>query len=264
MSTTTSPTVSPTVSPAMNLGMHLRITLATTRRILSQLRHDRRTVALMLLVPTLLVVLMRYVFDSEQAFNRIAPALLGIFPFVIMFLITSIATLRERTTGTLERLMTLPTGKADLLFGYALAFGVLAVLQVTLVAIITLTWLGLDIAGSVAMLLLVAVLDALLGMALGLFVSAFARTEFQAIQFMPAIVMPQVLLGGLFAPREEMNTLLEWISNVLPLSYAIEAMNLVTVSSEITGELVRDIVIIAGCTVLALGLGAATLRRRTP
>jgi ABC-2 type transport system permease protein len=244
--------------------MNLRITLATTHRIRSQLRHDRRTVALMLLVPTLLVVLLRYVFDSEPAFNRVAPALLGIFPFVIMFLITSIATLRERTTGTLERLMTMPMGKLDLLFGYALAFGVLAFGQVALVATITLTWLGLDIAGSVWMLLLVAVLDALLGMALGLFVSAFARTEFQAVQFMPAVVMPQVLLGGLFVPRDQMNAVLEAISDVLPLSYAIDAMNLVTRSNEVSGELLRDIVIIGGCAVVALVLGAATLRRRTP
>ena len=243
--------------------MNPHITLATARRILSQLRHDRRTVALMLLVPTVLVVLLRYVFDSDVAFDRIAPALLGIFPFVIMFLVASIATLRERTTGTLERLMTMPMGKLDLLFGYALAFGAVALGQVALVAAITLTWLGLDIAGSVATLLLVAVLDALLGMALGLFVSAFARTEFQAVQFMPAIVMPQVLLGGLFVARDQMNPVLEAVSDVLPLSYAIDAMNLVTRSADLSGELIRNLVIIGGCGLLALVLGAATLRRRT-
>jgi ABC-2 type transport system permease protein len=244
--------------------MNVWITLATTRRILNQLRHDHRTVALMLLVPTLLVILLRYVFDNQLVFNRIAPALLGIFPFVIMFLITSIATLRERTTGTLERLMTMPMGKLDLLFGYALAFGTVALGQVALVAAITLSWLGLEVAGPVWMLLLVAVLDALLGMALGLFVSAFARTEFQAVQFMPAVVLPQVLLGGLFVPRDQMNAVLEAISNVLPLSYAIDAMTLVTVEPDISGELIRNIAIIAGCGLLALMLGAATLRRRSP
>ena len=244
--------------------MNVTITLATTKRILNQLRHDRRTLALMLFVPTLLMILLRYVFDNELLFNRIAPALLAIFPFVIMFLITSIATLRERTTGTLERLMTMPIGKLDLLFGYAVAFGVLTFGQVAIIAAITVTWLGLDIAGSVWMLLLVAVLDALLGMALGLFVSAFARTEFQAVQFMPAIVLPQILLCGLFVPRELMSPVLEAISNVLPLSYAIDAMKVVTTSADITAELMLDIVIIAGCGLLALVLGAATLRRRTP
>jgi ABC-2 type transport system permease protein len=255
---------SPTGSTSRSTVGNVPITLATARRILNQLRHDRRTVALMLLVPTLLMVLLRYVFDNELVFNRIAPALLGIFPFMIMFLITSIATLRERTTGTLERLMTMPIAKLDLLFGYALAFGLVALGQVALVAAITVSWLGLDIAGSIGMLLLVAVLDALLGMALGLFVSAFARTEFQAVQFMPIVVLPQVLLGGLFTPREEMNPVLEAVSNLMPLSYAIDAMTIVTTSPDVTAELVRNIVIIAGCGVLALVLGAATLRRRTP
>jgi ABC-2 type transport system permease protein len=243
--------------------MNLTITLATTRRILSQLRHDHRTVALMLAVPTVLMVLLRFMFNSELVFNRVAPAVLGIFPFVIMFLLTSIATLRERTSGTLERLMTMPMGKLDLLFGYALAFGLMALVQVGIVAAITLTWLGLDIAGSVGLWLLVAVLDALLGMALGLFVSAFARTEFQAVQFMPAVVLPQLLLCGLFIARNEMNAVLEAVSNVLPLSYAIDAMTLVTRSAQVSGELIRDLVIIGGCGILALVLGAATLRRRT-
>ncbi|WP_443217856.1 ABC transporter permease [Saccharothrix sp. CCNWYY140] len=239
-------------------------TLATTRRILTQLRHDHRTVALMVLMPSVLLVLLRYVFDSEQAFSRAAPALLGVFPFAIMFIVTSITTLRERLTATLERLMTMPIGKLDLLLGYALAFGLVAVVQVAVAATVALTWLGLDIEGSVALLVLIAVLDALLGMALGLFASAFARTEFQAVQFMPAIVMPQVLLCGLFVPRDQMATVLNWISDVLPLSYAVDALTQVTRSSEVDGTLVRNLLVIAGCALAALLLGAATLRRRTP
>ncbi|NUT97872.1 MAG: ABC transporter permease [Saccharothrix sp.] len=239
-------------------------TLATTRRILTQLRHDHRTVALMVLMPSVLLVLLRYVFDSEQAFSRAAPALLGVFPFAIMFIVTSITTLRERLTATLERLMTLPIGKLDLLLGYALAFGLVAVVQVAVAATVALTWLGLSIEGSVALLVLIAVLDALLGMALGLFASAFARTEFQAVQFMPAIVMPQVLLCGLFVPRDQMATVLNWISDVMPLSYAVDALTQVTRSSEVDGTLVRNLLIIAGCALAALLLGAATLRRRTP
>ncbi|CAL9592183.1 hypothetical protein SUDANB95_05218 [Actinosynnema sp. ALI-1.44] len=239
-------------------------TLATTRRILTQLRHDHRTVALMVFVPSVLLVLLRYVFDSEQAFSRAAPALLGVFPFAIMFIVTSITTLRERLTATLERLMTLPIGKLDLLLGYALAFGLVAVVQVAVAATVSLTWLGLGVEGPVALLVLIAVLDALLGMALGLFASAFARTEFQAVQFMPAIVMPQVLLCGLFVPRDEMATVLGWISDALPLSYAVDALTQVTRSAEVDGTLVRNLLVIAGCALAALLLGAATLRRRTP
>jgi len=240
------------------------ITLATTRRILEQLRHDPRTVGMVILLPSLLVVLLRYVFGSPLVFDRIAPSLLGIFPFIVMFLIASVGTLRERTTGTLERLMTTPIGRLDLLMGYALAFGLFAVVQVVVVAALSLTWLGLDVAGSVALLVVIAVLDALLGMAIGLLVSAFARTEFQAVQFMPLFALPQVLLCGLFIPRDEMAPLLTAISDVLPLAYAVDALKLVTASSEVTGELVRDMAIVAGCALLALVLGAATLRRRTP
>ncbi|MGH3878900.1 MAG: ABC transporter permease [Actinophytocola sp.] len=244
--------------------MNATLTLATARRILTQLRHDHRTVAMMVLVPSLLMILLRYVFNSEQAFSAAAPALLAVFPFAIMFIVTSITTLRERTTATLERLMTMPIAKLDLLFGYAIAFGVVAVLQVLVATGISLTWLGLEIDGSVWLLVLIAVLDALLGTALGLLASAFARTEFQAVQFMPAIVMPQVLLCGLFAPRDSMTPVLEWLSNVMPLSYAVDALAQVTQTSDVDGTLLRNLVIVAGCGLLALVLGAATLRRRTP
>jgi ABC-2 type transport system permease protein len=227
------------------------ITLATSRRVLQQLRHDPRTVAMVILLPSLLVVLLRYVLDAPRAFQGIAPSLLGIFPFIVMFLIASVGMLRERTSGTLERLMTMPIGRLDLVMGYGLAFGLFAVVQVA-------------IAGSVALLILVAVLDALLGMALGLLVSAFARTEFQAVQFMPLFALPQVLLCGLFTPREQMAPVLSRISDLLPLSYAVDAMRLVTSSSAVTGGLVRDIAVVAGCGALALVLGAVTLRRRTP
>jgi ABC-2 type transport system permease protein len=240
------------------------LTLATTRRILTQLRHDPRTVVMLILVPTLLMILLRYVFNSALVFSHIAPALLGVFPFLIMFLIASITTLRERTTATLERLMTLPIGRLDLLFGYALAFGSIAVVQVALAAGVSLWWLGLDLAGSVVLLLVIAVLDALLGMALGLFVSAFARTEFQAIQFMPVFVLPQILLCGLFVPREDMGWLLRWLSDVMPLSYAVEALTRVTASSTVDAVILRNLLVVACCALLALVLGAATLRRRTP
>lgn len=244
--------------------MNPAITLSTARRLLTQLRHDRRTVVMLVLLPTALLALLRYVFNSSQVFSHLAPSLLGVFPFLIMFMISSITTLRERTTATLERLMTMPIAKLDLLFGYGLAFGLIAVVQVAVTATVALLWLGLDLTGSVWTLLAVAVLDALLGMALGLFVSAFARTEFQAIQFMPVFAMPQVLLCGLFMPRGQMASVLSWVSDALPLSYAVDALNHVTTSKTVDGTLIRDLVIVACCVLLALILGAATLRRRTP
>ncbi|MER7761308.1 ABC transporter permease [Streptomyces sp. NPDC097619] len=245
--------------------MNASRTLATAARVLRQLRHDPRSIALMLLVPVLMLVLLRYVFDgSPQTFDSIGASLLGIFPLITMFLITSIATLRERTSGTLERLLAMPLGKADLIGGYALAFGALAVIQSALATGTALWVLGLDVVGSPWLLLLVALLDAILGTALGLFVSAFASSEFQAVQFMPAVIFPQLLLCGLFAPRDTMQPVLEAVSNVLPMSYAVDGMTQVLTHSEVTGTFVRDAVIVAGCALLVLCLGAATLRRRTP
>ncbi|WP_432058615.1 ABC transporter permease [Streptomyces sp. bgisy022] len=239
-------------------------TLATAGRVLRQLRHDPRTIALLLVVPCLMLLLLRYVFDgSPRTFDNIGASLLGIFPLITMFLVTSIATLRERTSGTLERLLALPLGKGDLIAGYALAFGALAVVQSALATGLAVWFLGLDVVGSPWLLLLVALLDALLGTALGLFVSAFAASEFQAVQFMPAVIFPQLLLCGLFAARDTMHPVLEALSDVLPMSYAVDAMNEVLRHSDMTTAFLQDVSIVAGCALLVLGLGAATLRRRT-
>src|ERR1700757_4023660 len=177
---------------------------ATARRVLTQLRHDPRTIAMMVAVPALLMILLRYVVSDSLVLNRVAPEYNGVFPFVIMFIVAAITTQRERARGTLERLMAMPLGKLDLLAGYGIAFGLMACVQVTLVLVVSLTWLGVTLPGSAVPMAVVAVLDAVLGMACGLFASAFARTEFQAVQFMPAFVLPQALLCGLVTPREHM------------------------------------------------------------
>jgi ABC-2 type transport system permease protein len=239
------------------------ITIATAGRVLRQVRRDRRTLALILVVPPLLMTLFRYVFDGQpETFDRVGPPLVGIFPFVSMFLVASISMLRERTTGTLERLMSLPIAKLDLLLGYALAFALLAVAQASLTAAVSFGLLGLDTLGPVWLVVLLAVANAVLGMALGLFLSAFAQTEFQAVQFMPAFVLPQVLLAGLLVPRDKMAPLLEAISNVLPLTYAYDALARAT-ADDLGGRLVLDAVLIGSFVVAALVLGATTLRRRT-
>jgi ABC-2 type transport system permease protein len=238
--------------------------LATAGRVLTQLRHDPRTIALLLVVPCVLLILLKYMFDGQPlVFDRIGAPLLGMFPLIVMFLVTSVATLRERASGTLERLLTMPLAKLDLLLGYALAFGALALLQAAVAFGLTLGPLGLHVAGPTWLLFVVAVGDGLLGTALGLFVSAFAATEFQAVQFLPAFILPQFLLCGLFTPRESMQTVLRWISDVLPLSYAVDAMTRLTRDPGISGQVIRDLAVIGGCGIVALALGAVTLRRRT-
>ena len=245
--------------------MTARLTLATAGRVLAQLRGDHRTVALLLVVPVVLLTLLRYVLgDTTGAFDRVGGPLLALFPFVSLFLVTSVAMLRERSSGTLERLLAMPVGKADLLGGYALAFGLVAVVQTVLASAVALGPLGLEVAGSPVLLVVLAVLDALLGTALGLLLSAFARTEFQAVQFLPAAVLPQLLLCGLFAPRETMATPLQWLADVLPLTYAVDGMQEVARSATVTDALVLDATVVAACILAALVTGAATLPRRTP
>ena len=238
-------------------------TLATAHRVLDQLRHDRRTVALILVVPVVLMTLLAWILP-DAAFQAWAPPLLGVFPMLVMFLVTSVATLRERTSGTLERLLSMPIGKGDFVFGYALAFSGLAVVQGLVVGTVSFTLLGLSVAGSAWLVLLVAVIDGLIGTALGLFVSAFAQTEFQAVQFMPVALLPQFLLCGLIVPTDELPTVLEWVSWLLPLTYAIDAMNHVASNPTPDARFWIDIVVILVMAVGLLAAGAGTLRRRTP
>jgi ABC-2 type transport system permease protein len=251
----------------VNVGIYA----SSTGRILRQLRGDHRTVAMILLVPALLMTLLYFLYvnvpttpGQPPVFDRIAVTMLGILPFVVMFLITSIAMQRERSSGTLERLLTTPMSKLDLLGGYGTAFSLASAAQAAVACLVSFGLLGLTIAGSVGWVVLIAVLDAVLGVALGLLCSAFARTEFQAVQFMPVVVIPQLFLCGLLVPRDQLPQWLEWISNVLPLSYAVDALQQVAGHPGATAQMWRDLAVVVGFVVVALCLAAATLRRRTP
>jgi ABC-2 type transport system permease protein len=227
--------------------------------------HDPRTIALMLVVPCVLITLLKYMFDGQpQLFNGVAPMILGIFPLLMMFLVTSITTLRERRTGTLDRLMTTPMGKLDFIFGYALAFSLLAFVQAVVVGLVALGLLGVVVAGGTVPVLLSAVLAGLLGTSLGLLVSAFARSEFQAVELVMPIIMPQVLLSGLFVPRDQMAKFLQWLSDIFPLTYSVDAMRELTMHVSWTGRLTRDLLVVASCALLALVLGSITIRRQLP
>lgn len=249
----------------------LRPYTATTGRILRQLRNDHRTVAMILVVPALLMVLLYFIYSEApdyphaplSLFDRVGISMLGILPFIVMFLITAIAMQRERTSGTLERLLTTPLSKLDLLGGYGTAFSLAAAAQAIVACLVSFGLLGLEAAGSPMWVVLIAVVDAICGVALGLLASAFARTEFQAVQFMPLVVAPQIFLCGLLVPRDELPGWLQPVSDVMPLSYAVDALHEVSVNSEPTGRMWRDIAIVAAFAVVALVLGAATLRRRT-
>lgn len=243
---------------------HVSATLAVARRILAQLGHDHRTLALVFVMPCVLLSLLAWLYsDNSRAFNMVAPALLAIFPMTIMFLITSIATLRERTSGTLERVLAMPIGRLDFILGYALAFGSLAIIQSLITSFVALQLLGLDVVGPSWFLVVVAFMDALLGMALGLLVSAFAHNEFQAVQFMPVVILPQFLLCGLLVPLSKMPDILEAIAHFLPMTYAVEALQNVALQTTISDDSWRDILVVGGSVIGAILLGGLTLRRRT-
>jgi ABC-2 type transport system permease protein len=244
--------------------MNASRTFATAGRVLAQIRHDPRTVALLLVVPSLLIGLIAWLFADTPVFELIGPAILALFPFIIMFLITSISTLRERRSGTLERLLTMPISKFDYILGYTLAFGLLAIAQAA-VAVGFAVWVcGLTIEGSIWLLLAIALLDAVLGTTLGLLASAFARTEFQVVQFMPAVIFPQILLGGIFLPRDQLPDVLGQISDWLPLSHAIDALNAVAADSQDAAWIGRELLIIGAFALGSVVVGALTLRRQTP
>lgn len=237
--------------------------LATARRVLNQLHHDRRTLGLLFVVPPLLITVLKYMFDGNSStFDHLAPMLLGIFPMVMMFLVTSIATLRERTSGTLDRLMTMPMAKADFIMGYALAFSFVALVQAGITGGVMLGLLRVTVLGGALPTLLGAIAAAFLGTALGLFVSAFAGSEFQAVQFLPAFVFPQLLTCGLFVARDQMAQLLQWFADVMPLTYSVDALKQAASQAVWSSTLSRDLAVVIGYGIMALILGAVTIRRQ--
>ncbi|MGV0635734.1 ABC transporter permease [Mycolicibacillus trivialis] len=245
--------------------------LASTTRILRQLGTDRRTVAMIVVVPAAIITLMYFMFDNvphppggPAPFNTACLILLGLFPLFLMFIITSITMQRERASGTLERILTTPLRRLDLLAAYGTAFSLAAAAQASLACLVSFWFLGFDTAGSPAWVFVIAIVNAVLGVGLGLLCSAFARTEFQAVQFIPVVMVPQLLLAGIIVPRGLMAEWLQWVSDLMPASYALEALQEVGAHPGLTATAARDIVVVFGFAVASMALAAATLRRRTP
>lgn len=239
-------------------------TLATARRVMSQLRHDPRTIALVLVVPCVLMTILRFVYAHHlRVFDQAGAPLLAVFPLATMFVVSSVAVLRERRNGTLERLLTTPLSRLALLSGYAIAFALLATVQAISVSALTLGLLDLHVAGPTAMVILLCVAIAILGMGLGLLASAFAQTEFQVVQFFPAAIYPQMLLAGLLVARQHMTGVLHAISDLMPLSYAVDAMHHLSRERGVAPALWGDLAIVVAFAVASVAIGAVTLRRQT-
>lgn len=216
--------------------------------------------------PALLWLMDAILTNSPGTFDRVGPLMLGFFPFMMLFVITSISVLRERTQGTLDRLMASPIGRGDLLVGYAVAFTLVAVAQAAVAMAVGIGMLDMPNNGGLPLTFLIVIGQALLGISLGLFFSAFARTEFQAVQFLPAVVSPQFLLAGLLVPVDQLPRWLEVIARVLPLTYAFEALGLIMQEGRGLGHdrLLIDLAVLFGSVAIALAAGALTLRRTEP
>lgn len=243
--------------------MNPALLFTTAGRVLRQLRADPRSMALLLLVPALLLTLFYWIYrDSPELFGFVAVVLTAVLPMSLMFIVSSVTMQRERANGTLERLWTTRLHRADLIGGYALAFGVLAVAQALILVLVMDLFMDVTSQASWWVLAVIAGVTGLTGLSLGLLGSAFARSEFQAVQLMPVLIIPQILLCGLLVPREQLPDLLRWFSTALPLSHAVDAVT-AAARSGFTGDVVRGTALCLGFALVFLGLAAVTMPRRT-
>jgi len=246
------------------VSVHLHLLAATAARVLRQARHDRRTLAIVLLVPLVLSFLLSEMFDENaQLLDRVLLQMLAVMPLILMFLLAAVGMVRERTSGTLERLMTTPAGQVDVILGYATAFGLLALVQVTVATLFSYFVLDMEVAGSLWLVLLTAVFGGLLGVSMGLLAASVSHGEFQAAQLMPATTIPQIVLCGLFGPRDQMADWLYWLSSAFPLTYVVEALEEVGRYAEPTSWYWISLGISVAFVLALLILASAKLRRRT-
>jgi ABC-2 type transport system permease protein len=188
---------------------------------------------------------------------------IGLVVFFLVYVVTSVSFLRERTLGTLERLMASPLQRSEIVLGYMAGFTLIAIVQAIEVLVFSIWLLGLYNAGSLWLVFLIEILLALGAINLGIFLSTFARSEFQAVQFIPLVIVPQILLSGVLVPIANEPGWLQVISNVMPLTYAVDALRSVMLEGRglETTSLVIDLVVLAGFAILALLAASATLRR---
>ncbi len=250
--------------------MRFRAWTATALRIVAQLRGDPRTVAMILIVPALLMTLLYYVFvdvpvppGQPPVFDSLGPTMLAVLPMLLMFIVTSVAMLRERTSGTLERIFTTPLTKWNLLASYGAVFGVLAVGQAGILAALVLGPFEVAIEGQWWVLLILAFLDALVGVAFGLLASAFARTEFQAVQFMPIVISPQIFLCGLLVPADQMPDVLAAAADWLPMTWAVDVVDEVRTAAELSSDGWIRVAGLGALVIAALAVASLSMTRKT-
>ncbi len=237
-------------------------TLAITERIIRQIVRDRRSVGLLILGPIIVMSLVGFSLVEQRAvLDRVAPGLLAVFVLFFTFILTGVAFLRERAQGTLERLQTTLVGSLDIMIGYMLGFLIFATIQTAVILSFTIFALQIEYRGSLWEIAGILFLIVTVAVSLGIFISSFANNEFQVVQFIPIVLAPQIFLSGVIIPVEQMPTLFEWLSVILPLTYAVEGLREIMLRGSNMTEVWLELLVLAGFSAALLAAAVATLRR---
>ncbi len=237
------------------------LAFAVASRVILQLIRDRRTMALIFIVPLVVMTLIGLSFPATNVLEEIAPALLATLALFFGFLLTGISFLRERSQGTLERLMASPISRLDIVVGYLCGFFVFALIQTLIILLFTIYALKVSYHGDLWQIFVFQVIVVIGAVNLGIFISTFARNEFQMVQFIPLIILPQVFLSGVLWPVEQMPDYLQWISAALPLTYAIDGLRDIMLSGQSLIDVGFELAVLVGFAVLISVLAAVSLRR---
>mgnify|MGYP001195873821 FL=1 len=193
--------------------------------------------------------------------DYLAPVIIGFFVFFFVFLLTSVSFLRERSEGSIERLIVSPLGRGEIVLGYMLGFTLFAALQGAVTVLFAVYALRIHYVGNLGLVFLFTLLLTLGAVNLGIFLSTFARTELQVVQFIPLVIVPQALLSGILWPIDSLPEPLQWLAHALPLTYAAEALRGVMIRGDGLAALWVNLAVLAGFAVLMIVLGTSTLRR---
>ena len=242
--------------------MSLDRTLAIAGRIINQIIRDHRSLALIIVAPVVVMALVGFSFaDQQDVLNRVAPALMAVFALFFTFMLTGVSFLRERAQGTLERLLTTPVGRADILVGYLLGFLLFAALQSLAILLFTILALQIDYQGALWQIFVLLMVLTIVAVNLGIFISTFARNEFQVVQFIPLVLAPQIFLSGVILEVQELPGYFQAIARVLPLRYAVDGLQGIMLRGETLGDVALELGVLAGFAVVLMALAAATVRR---
>lgn len=234
-------------------------TRALANKILRQLRHDKRTIALLLVAPIAMMSLFYGVLTNGNSdlFNRYGAALIGIIVFFFVFIVGGINLLNEKTSGTLERLLATTIRRRDVIFGYIIGFGILTVCQAVIIVLFNVYVLGISMEGSLLWVIMITLLAAINGLALGMLISTFANSEFQVVQFIPIVILPQIIFSGIFP----LSGVWESISYFVPLHYVTEALEKVMLDGSGFFDIWIDTLVLVVTTTLIMIINTLILKK---